>query len=135
MGQFMDFDAEEPIVESKEIGPTFSLGGETFRTIPDIPGILITEVVLSIGADGYRDIQRCLRVIDLLIVERVWVGATDDDPEAEGHWEDADDLKRWHALLESKTRIVKTPKIAQVFDWLLKAYTERNARPTQPSDR
>lgn len=134
----LDFDDDAPITESKELGPTFKLGGELFRTLPAVPGGLIGDIVLTFTGDGYRDIQRSLVVLEALLVERVWIEGDDNaelPEEKEGHWEPADDVERWHALITSKQKIVESKTIARVFDGVLKAYTERAARPTQPSDR
>lgn len=135
-----DFDLDDaPSDDLHELGPTFTLGGQEFRLVPIVPAGMIGPIMLTFVRSRNeageeiqtRDIQRCLEVIEGLLVERVWIEGDAEHPElAPSGWQAADDVQRWQALMTSRVVLVDSPKVARVFDWILSEYSRANARPT-----
>jgi hypothetical protein len=91
-----DFPVEE--VDPKAEGPTFTLAGETFRCLPEMPA----GAFLGLPADGIVTYTAAGRFIRACIVE-------EDEPKLD-------------AVLASKSRIVGLDQLHPIFQHLLKAW-------------
>jgi hypothetical protein len=91
-----DFPVEE--VDPKAEGPTFTLAGETFRCLPEMPA----GAFLGLPADGIVTYTAAGRFIRACIVE-------EDEPKLD-------------AALASKKRIVGLDQLHPIFQHLLKAW-------------
>lgn len=135
-----DFDLDDaPSEDLHELGPTFTLGGQDFRCVPIVPAGMVGPIMLTFvrsrNAEGVevqtRDIERCLEVIEGLLVERIWIEGDHATPElTPSGWQAVDDIERWQRLMKSRVTLIDSPKVARVFDWILGEYSRMNARPT-----
>jgi hypothetical protein len=91
-----DFPVDE--VDPEAEGPTFTLAGETFRCLPEMPA----GAFLSLPADNIVTYTAAGRFIRAVIVE-------EDEP-------------KFDAVLASKKRIVGLDQLHPIFQHLLKAW-------------
>lgn len=129
-----DFD-DSSVQESHDKGLTFTLAGEEFETLPQIPAEALNAISTAVTTDRKgRQVFNAVDIIaffEMVLVDRKWV----EDPEAEdggGKWERADDVDRFKAICASKTVIVPLEKLGEIFEWVMEELTER---PTSPPAR
>ncbi len=104
-----DFDAgaEEP--KEPEIGPTFTLKGQTFRCFADPPGIYLAELIAASDKGFSVRIDVALALIRGVIV-----------PE---------DEVAFDAVMRAKGRVVNGAMLGEIANWMVGEYT---GFPTTP---
>lgn len=97
--------AEFPVPEvgPNADGPTFTLAGETFRCLPEMPA----GAFLGLPADGIVTYSAAGRFIRAVLIE--------------------DDEEKFDAALASKARIVGLDLLHPIFQYLLKAWNPDTA--------
>jgi len=138
-----DFD-DEPH-DAPKVGPTFTLGGETFHCLPALAGGVLPRLMNAVRVDErgrqvYNNPDILLFMEDVLAISlpvMIEQPVPEDAPdgtepiEVEA-WEPCDDVARWDALMFDKARPQELERIGRIMLKLTEFYTNR---PTNPSAR
>ena len=110
MARFKDFgsgstsEAREPI--------TFDLHGESFEALPEIQGALLIELVKDSASED--------PAVTADVIVRFFSQVLTDES-----------YKRFHALTNSKDKIVDVTKLGEITGWLVEEYSDRPEEPRE----
>lgn len=135
MAEHWNFDDDHPAVPVEE-GPSFTLGGETFRCLPALAGGTIPAIVAATrldnrGKNAVSNPDLLQFIEDCLIIEERLPDPTDDNPD-QTRTEVTDDVARWQALMADKRRPIQAQTVGDIATRLVEHYTKR---PTSPPRR